>query len=287
MIELLLDKLIPRGGEKPQIIKVSLEEYLSRLSNFNRKFLGLMYRMECWADLCKNHKEKFDKKLAIQNLNKLVEENKFKKVDFSYSIRDIRLENEFEVVLYSMTSVLSALTKVVVCFLEGSTQAHSHNRLSSILLKQQDFLQLHSLVNKAYNTWGKQLTDRRDAATHYIALSIKSSYCHSKSNNFSIEHNSLKVGITKTSTKYNSLWEDDLPTSGGSEHVAIKYDTNFETHELKDANGQLIVRRESTLPIKPELIDGEKYLWDLYQNLENYIVDIINWLAVKLKENSS
>jgi hypothetical protein len=286
-INLLLDKLIPRGGDKPTIIQISFEEYLSRLSNFNRKFTGLMYRMECWDKLCKNHKEKFDKGLVSQLLRQSVEESKFKKTTMSYSLRDIKLENEFEAVLYSMTSVLNVLTKIVACFLEGSTQIHSHTKLPSTLLKRKDFEQLHIIVSNAANAWGRQLTERRDAATHYIALSITSTVSHSKSDNVLLTNNELKIGIPKTSTKYNSLWEDDLPTYGASEHVATKYDTGSEIHELNDSDGNLIVKRESHLPDKPELIDGENYIQDLYNGIKIYIKDVFTWLSIKLKENSS
>ena len=82
--------------------------------------------------------------------------------------------------------------------------------------------------------------------------------------------------------KYDSLWDDELPTLGGSAHKSISYGNKIEIHELMDAEHKIVVRRESPLPIKPELIDGEKYIQNLYESLPNYAADLLTLLTKKL-----
>ena len=193
-IDQLIDSLVPRGGERPNSIHVSLEEYLSRLSNFNRKLKGVNYRMDCWTLICKEHKAKFDEKANSKEIeNIFLEQGNSKKMTFYYPLREIRIENEFEMLLYSITSTLSTLSRVIACFIKGSTQIHSHTKLPDILLKQNEFKQLHSMVARASGSWTKDLADRRDASTHYIALGITSSLTHSKAGSHTTKKPSYKL----------------------------------------------------------------------------------------------
>lgn len=280
-IEMIIDSLIPRGGEKPDSIYVSLEEYLSRLSNLNRKLHGVKYRMECWSTICEEHKIEFDKVLSRDSMKQL-EKDKLKITTFSYSSIDLRLENEFEMLLYSLTSTLSALTRVVACFLKGSTQIHSHSKLCDILLKHPGFKRSCSIVANASSSWAKGLTDRRDAATHYIALSVTSSIVHSKSDSLPIKKTVIRIGISKKPVKYVSIWEDVLPTIGGSSHTKISYNNKKETNELMDSKEKIIIRRESPLENPPELIDGEKYMQSLYMDFQVYIKELLHSLTPAL-----
>ena len=92
-IRLLIDNLIPRGGEKPISIYVSLEEYLSRLANFNRKIAGTNYRIYTWKKVCEENEAEFQRHLnSPDNLS-------LKYKTYTISSRDSRIENEFEMLL--------------------------------------------------------------------------------------------------------------------------------------------------------------------------------------------
>lgn len=286
-IRLLLDNLVPRGGEKPTTIYVSLEEYLSRLANFNRKIAGTNYRINCWEKICEENKVEFEKRLnSADNWNAFAKTD-LKITNTSISSRDSRLENEFEVLLYSITSTLSSLTRIVVCFLKGSTQVHSHSSLSNILLKYPDFNTTQTIVLNACNLWADELTTRRDAATHYIALSATSFIQHSKSESNTIDRSFSQIQIPKYSTKYNSLWEDELPTLGGSSFVKMTYDTGDEINELKDSSGATIVKREKPLEKKPEFIEAQEYVQNLCCYFEEYIKGVFSSLLPKIKTQNS
>ena len=278
-IIILIDKLIPRGGEVPDSIHVSLEEYLSRLSNFNRKLVGIRYRIEVWEKLCKEHDEDFNRMVNSKDPLKNAD---LKITQFNYTSRDLRIENEFEMILYSISSALSSLTRVIGSFLKGSIDIHSHSNLSRTLSKYPDFEKNNLLVIGAYNLWFKELTNRRDYATHYIALSITSSIKHSRSESNTIEKNVSRIQIPKNPSKYFSLWEDELPTIGGSHSIKMLGSDGTEINELKDSENTTIVRRELPLEKQPELIDGEKYIQRLNKYFLKYIENILNSFVSKI-----
>ena len=286
----ILDSLIPRGGTAPHVIHVSFEDYLSRLSNLYRKLEGVEYRMKRWNTVCEDHKKNFDKMAEFRESMKFPDGRKIDRL--SESLRDIKVENEFEMLLYSISSTLSALTRVVACFLKGSPDFHSHSRLPSLLLKHQGLNKSQSIVANACESWAKELTERRDAATHYLAVSIESSVVHSKSDSFRTKKEVKRIGLTKKPVKFVSLWEDILPTFGGSTHTGIslydeKADTKQEIHELHDAQKRIIIRRESPLPRMPELIDGEKYVQGLYKHFNHYVIALLSSLKPALRTKSS
>ncbi len=276
----VIDKLIPRGGNKPDRICVSLEEYLSRLSNLNRKLYGTKHRMTQWKKLCEEHLTEFSKSRLVQEPIDFGE-NRLGSV-FTYSSRDIRLENEFEVLLYSITSALSSVARVVACFIKNSTHFHSHSKLYDLLKKQKDFEDIQLLVSEACDVWATEFIDRRDIATHYIALSITSSVSASKKGNEIESKTVTKIALTKKPIKYVSLWDDILPTLNGSSHEAQFGSDGEEIHKLLDAKNQVIVLRESPLPEKPEMIDGEKYVDTVYEYFNQYILNLLSALVSRL-----
>jgi len=276
----VIDKLIPRGGNKPNGIYVSFEEYLSRLSNLNRKLYGTKHRMTQWRKLCEEHLTEFNKSRLVQEPIAFVE-NRLGSV-FTFSSRDIRLENEFEVLLYSITSALSSVARVVPCFIKNSTHFHSHSKLYDLLKKQKDFDDIQLLVSKAGDVWATELINRRDIATHYIALSLTSSVSFSKKGKEVESKTITKIALTKKPIKYVSLWDDILPTLKSSSHEAQFGSDGEEIHKLLDAKNQIIVLRETPLPEKPEMIDGEKYVDTVYQNFNQYILDLLSALVTRL-----
>ena len=60
-INKLLDSLVPRGEKQRPSLHVSIEEYLSRLANLNRKLIEVKYRMECWERISSEHTQRFKK----------------------------------------------------------------------------------------------------------------------------------------------------------------------------------------------------------------------------------
>ena len=84
-IRSLIDNLVPRGGEKPVNVYVSLEEYLSRLANFNRKFAGTNYRIQTWKKVFEENEIEFKKRQNSAG------ELSIKYKTFTISSRDSRL----------------------------------------------------------------------------------------------------------------------------------------------------------------------------------------------------
>ena len=282
-----IDALIPRGGGKPNQIAVSLEEYLSRVAMFSRKIKGVMHRKNCWDRITKEHLVKFENmnyESSKENTEGVIP--KKGKMTYKFSLRDIRLENEFEVLIYSVRSSLTMLTKVISAFLKGQTTLHSHSKLKKNLSTTDKWPELSALVNEACNEWIDNLTERRDAATHYVALTATSDLAieSDKSNVIKVQRNT--VSILKQPLKFVSVWWDDIPALGGASHASttVTHDDGsiIEAHELFDATGNLLARRNAKRPELPEVIDGREYVDSLMRNYENYIVKVASELKTKI-----
>ncbi len=181
------------------------------------------------------------------------------------------------------------MTRVVACFLKNSTDFHSHSKLPATLLRHERLKQSQLIVANACSLWADELTARRDAATHYVALTVTSSFERSKTNSSSIKKTVSRISISKTPLKYVSLWEDTLPTLRGSQHKSIIYgDSNGkkEEHELLDMEERIIVRRNSPMPEKPEVVDGEKFVKSLLKNFDDYISKLLSSLLQVLQSKS-
>lgn len=279
-----LDSLIPRGGVKPNTIHINLPTYLSRISNLNRKVLGTEYRFKQWTQLCDEHKIDFDK--ALNSSKKINFPNSNFKT-FYISLVNIKLENEFESLLYSISGTLTALTRVIACFLEGATDFQSHSSLKKILAKYKKFSGIELIVTNARNSWAKDLTGRRDAAAHYIALSIQSSISRSNTNKSLSKKKLTKIGISKEVIQSISVWENLLPVLGGAQQTSMfgtdDVGNKQEIHKLLDKRNRLILQIDTPLPKKPELIDGEKYVKFIYKNYLTYLNEILSTLKNQLR----
>jgi hypothetical protein len=280
-IDNLIDKLVPRGGDKPDTIHTSLEEYLARLSSLNRKISGTKYRMLSWQTICHEHIAEFEKRINSIDFPKIYESWTSKNFTLSYSSTDIRVENEFEMLLYSFISTLNTLTRVIACFLKGSTQIHSHSKLPDILLKHVDFNNCHQTALTAASSWAEELTIRRDAATHYIAILTDSTMKQSKEDLKGFHTTILHVGIPKVPTKHISIWNDQLPVKGGHKTFTMHGSDGTQILELKDHQENLIVKRVEPLQ-KVELIDGEQYIRNVYDYFQKHLSEILNLLLVRL-----
>lgn len=285
--EILLDSLIPRGGIPPSGIHVDFEVYLSRLSNLYRKLQGVSYRLDCWNAICYQHLKNFDR---IVERSDIPVPTKYQKFKWSRALRDTKVENEFEMFLYSISSALTALTRVVACFLKGSTDFKSHAKLPSALLPYPELNESLSLINNALDSWARELKGRRDAAAHYIALAVESSIENSKLDPPSSTKNIVSIGITKVPVKFVSIWEDLIPTLGGSgKQSFFSEDSGLkkETHTLLDFQNKIIIECKLPLPPKPELIDGAKYVQDLYYHFTDYVNKLLTSLKPRLQKYNS
>jgi hypothetical protein len=284
----VLDALVPRGGKKLFSLQIHLEEYLSRLANPNRKLQGTKYRMECWQRVCEEHKRRF-KELA-KSKRRLKAPEPSGTITSAFTLRDIRLENEFEMLLCSISSSLNALTRMVACYLKGASDLHGRSKLAAALSKQKGFKRMQVIAARASESWANEMRDRRDAATHYVALSLKSTIVRSKSGSDPTRRNVSQVGIPQEPLRYVSLWEDDLPTLGGSFQKSSVTETagsKIEIHELLDSDHRIVIRRESPLPTSPKLIDGDKYVQSTYASYQKYVHSLLKSLTRKARGNSS
>jgi hypothetical protein len=275
----LLDVLVPRGGTQPSYLCVSLEDYLSRLAVLSRKIDGVRHRKEQWDKIVDEHLSKFqDLKSEWQKLsNKVPELNGF----LSCGLRNIRVENEFEVILYSICGTLSALTKVIATFLKGNERMHSHSRLPSVLLHH-DWGSLADIVSKALYEWIEDVVCRRDAATHYVALTAESMLGYPMRGNTSQKPDILGVAITRKPIKYVPLWLDNVPVIGGTSTLStFASDNSWMIKDIRDTNDQLILQRSGEPPLLPEMIDGREYINVTVRRLEDYIADVLRELLAR------
>jgi hypothetical protein len=276
-----IDNLVPRGGIAPACITVPLEDYLSRLSNLNRKLYGVKHRCQCWNAQCEEHLSQFEKQIGFD-----VKKLSTKKINkFSYSLRNTQIENEFEALLYSFTNALTSLTRVIACFMNTSN-FHSHSRLSKVLKDNSRLAHILETVTKARIDWTDELTQRRDASTHYITLSVVSTI-DSTINEGELNQVKTRVGIPKTSQKFLSLWNDEIPTIGGSSTTVLTYENGTQMRELKDKNEQLILRREGTFHTVDETIDGIEYSITITRHFQSYILKILEGLHQVIQNESS
>ncbi len=282
-----LDAIVPRGGTKPRCVHISLEDYLSRVANLHRKLQGAKYRRERWDALARKHVNKFRR--LSKSVKTQIPTQPRDSMSSEFTLGDIRLENEFEVLLYSVSSSLSALTRVVASFLPGSAEQHSHSRLERVLQETAGFERLFALVSKANSSWVNDLKDRRDAASHYVALSLKSTIVRSSSGS-NAKQTITQIAIPESPQRFVSVWEDSLPTIGGTSHVttSIKNAKSLVvTHELFDGVGTIVLRRDVPLQPRSKLVDGGRYVERTYDTFEDYILAVLLVLEKRFRCNGS
>lgn len=282
-IDYYFDAVIPRGLKDQPAIFVSQSDYLSRIANLNSKYLGTKYRKEQWDKFTTSHIKSFKKNIkSIQKSEKL---EKGIVLLSSFAYRDTRVDNEFEMIIYSISCTLSALSSVIASFLKGKTKTHSHSNLSKVLNENNDIPSLSTLVRTNFDDWAHEVKLRRDAATHNIALLLKSKIDQKQKGNKIISCSQLYLAIPKAVRKYNVVWEQDIPVLGGatfktSSIVSCKGDKT--TREILDNKNKVIFRSESKLEPDIELTDSIDYINSIYKKLENYIVGALRILKTKI-----
>jgi len=274
-----LDALVPRGGMQPSCLHVRLEDYLSRLAVLDRKILGVRHRKEQWGKVVSAHVAKFqnlEQKWGHLALDALVPN-----ITLQCGLRDVRAENEFEVILYSICGTLSALTRVVAAFLKGSERMHKYSNLQSVLLRH-GWYSLAKIVGKASDEWIQDVVCRRNAATHYVALTAASMLGYVQHDNDSRVKYSIAVAITKKALNYVPVWLDDVPVIGGTSTLSTEAsDGSLTIKDIYDKNNHLILQRSGEPLEVPEMIDGVEYVDAVVRNLEDYTRNVLQELQIR------
>lgn len=284
-----IDKNIPRNTSDQPDIVVDQRDYLSRLANLKSKYLGIKHRKEQWDNLVTDHLRKINNKIpSDDDVSKYSELPEGSTVTINIEYRDARLENEFNALLFSMSSTLSALTYVITSFIKGSHKMHSHNGLVKMFSKNSKQTTLSSLVIKNNQVWINELKTRRDTATHYISLLLKSEL--EKTINIKEKPSmSLKestLGIMKDPIKKNFKLHQDIPLLEGAEHKSEAITHNGSTQykeQIFDMSGNLVYESTSESIQRVELISAVEYMNSITQSLESYIVAILKELNKKLR----
>ncbi|MDD5326446.1 MAG: hypothetical protein PHY02_01370 [Phycisphaerae bacterium] len=289
-IDLIFDQLIPRNSVSNPNIVIDINEYLSRLGTLKRKYLGSLYRYEEWLNVVGAHKKNLEN--AIKSMKK--EKNKKKKFfkvneeSFELSLRDLKVENEFESYLSTVASLFDVTARFTSSFLKGSEQCHSLSGIHKITRDKTGFKELSKLIENAENSWIDDLKTRRDSTTHYIMISAHSKY-NLRENSGGKKENTVIVGIPRLPTKGKSIliWLEDIPVIGGQRQKSSRFKTNkdseVEAHEIFDVLGRSILRYNGKINTNFDLIDGEKYICDIRNNLETFIFEILMNLCKKVK----
>lgn len=290
-IDLIFDQLIPRNSVSNPKIVIDIEEYLSRLSTLKRKYLGSIYRYEVWQDVVNIHKqnlEKHIKSVPEENEEKEITEYGNYSIGFSLSLRDLKVENEFESYLSTVSSLFNVLARFISSLLKGSERCHSLSKIHKITKDKAGFKKLSKLIENAKNNWIDDLKIRRDSTTHYVMVSAHSKY-NLRENSGGKKESTVIVGIPRLPTKGKSIpvWLEDIPVIGGqrqcSTMIKINEDSEIEAHEFFDVLGRSILRHNEKINTKFDLIDGEKYVCNIRNNLERFICEILMNLFRKVK----
>jgi len=293
-IDRLFDQLVPRNNVRNSKIVIEKQEYLSRLSTLKRKYLGVEYRYENWRKVVEVHNEEFkDLKERFRNLEKLdKEERELENTRYSrssgFAKRDLKVENEFEVFISSVSSLLDVLVRFIASFLKGSESCHSISKIEKILKNKQGFKKIYNIISVANKKWLNELKVRRDSSTHYIMISAHSKYSYTQELSEEYEK-TIKIGIPQYPIKGKSvsIWDEDIPVIGGHRMGSCNLKTNeeneIEEHEIFDATGRSIYRYNGRLYNEQDLIDGETYLKNIMKNLDAFIFIILRQLSKKVK----
>lgn len=277
----LLDGLVPRGGKAPVCLHVTLEEYLARVANLYLKISGVDHRREAWTVLSKEHLDRFEKSAA-----KLFNRDLDSKFDTrGYALSDRRLANEFEMLMYSINSALEMLTRVVASFLNGATDTKRHSKMADLLAEHPQLDAIRQAVEDNSRQWIGEMKERRDAATHYIGLGIRSAKGTSTKDQSGNANYEVSVSIPeRASKKTNSVWNEDLPIAGGTEVMSLRLGPGVELQGLFDSSKQLILVRERTVE-EVKMMDGGVYVDVLYAHFQEYLKAILGMLVNQLDEN--
>jgi|SRR6056297_511860 len=279
-----IDRNIPRSTTDQPNIPVGQREYLSRLANLNSKFLGVVHRKKQWDRYTSEHLDRIAKISQKDDLSRYSDLPENSIITISIEHRDVRLENEFNSLIYSISSTLSALTYVISSFIKGCSTMHSHSSLVKLLSKDNKDPELSELVIKNDEDWIDELKTRRDTATHYVSLLLKSKFIRKIENN-EITNTENILGIMTNPVKRNFLLHEDIPLLDGTKHKSQIIENNGIKeikNQIFDINGNLVYECNSENNEDIELSNARIYIDNIYENLESYIIKVLSNLNKRL-----
>ncbi|MEW6369070.1 MAG: hypothetical protein AB1714_30955 [Acidobacteriota bacterium] len=277
-LDLLIDRIIPRGGAAPELIHVALEEYLARVASLYRKLVGSRYRLERWREVLSEHESRFaevekrgttdssgdDVGSLLPNAN----------ASFTISLQDARLESEFEALLSSMRSTLDHLARLVASYSLGKVGVHRYAKLRNMFGSGD---RISTLVSDALDGWAGQLISRRDEITHYVAPVLAST--HRKVTGSQSSDSAVLAGVSRVSLRRSvPVWHCVLPAIGGSQQASASFSSDdgvTEKHAISDASGRLIIECVGPLPESPPVVASGELVENLYRAFESHLADIL------------
>jgi hypothetical protein len=271
--DVALDALVPRGGTAPPGTFVSLEELLSRLASLGRKLRGMRYRLKQWTEALARTRDSFDRLLPSTRLDSLPVGAS---AEVAIQLFDVRLESEFESLLFSIRSMLDVLSRVVAAHLEGATDIHSYRGLQKYLRRYPSH-PAGRLMTEAMSEWGADLFARRDAGTHYLALALVLRRTLSRTPDGVVDEKVVFLGIPERPNASLPIWYDLVPILGDAPETAVQVPEG-EAHGIFDGDGTLIVRHNGALPVRPPTISGEEYVERLHIQVEAHIAALLGCL---------
>ncbi len=275
-----LTALLPREGNKPGLkVLVSEEEYLARLASLGRKYQGVRHRHDEWGRHLTEARERFDRfreqSLDIDGLP----EGAVAGVAVSFC--DTRIENELEALLFAIRSTLDVLARLVAAHIPGKDGLKSYHKLRDVLHRDANGA-LAQAIDAAWRGWIEDMTERRDAAGHYVALSVRSEVRTTGAAASPPTTERVFVAIPATGTKESiSIWWTGLPLEvvNASTSYQPSGGSKIEAHGLFDTDGSLIIRRNGPLPALPGMTNADEYVETLVNSLTEHLTLILQILA--------
>lgn len=280
-IDLALDALVPRAGALAKSsVHVALEEYLARISSLGRKCQGLQYREESWKSLLEDVRRRFERLCGGDRVPSTAGLPDGAVMQIRVSMADQRVESEFEAVLFGIRSTLDVLARLLAAHCRGMTDLHSFHRLVERVPPDLASTPVGKIVQQSWEQWASDLTDRRNAAGHYVALSMRSEQLTTARPGITATRERVFLGIPAKPTRASvSVWETGLPFSSGNVSKVVSLeDRTVEAHGIFDGSGRLVVRRNGPLPDAPEMIDADEYVTACFQNARRLVEDALRGL---------
>lgn len=272
--------LIPRDGVKPGLpAVVTDEEYLARLASVGRKYHHVRYRLERWDWIVSQARSAFDAIDRTPPSWKGLPDNAT--AGSAFSVADLRLDAELEAMLFALRGGLDVLARLVAAHVPGIEGVHSYRRLCSALEGKALSSALSPLIERAWTDWVADLTERRDAAGHYVALVVRSEVRHQTSGDGGTSSEESFVAIPELGSRASiSIWHSGLPLHTQTAATAVtRGASTIEAHGMFDDMGRLIVRRNGPLPQLPPMIDGDLYVRSAVAKLENHLCRVLGVLG--------
>jgi hypothetical protein len=130
-VDWAIDRMVPRDDAMWGEIEVSREEYLARLASLRCKFHSVRHRKEQWSLFATRARETFE-----AMVERGVGEGDLPAGGVTvsgFSTTDMRVDAEFEAMLFAVRSGLDTLARVIGAFLSGHRELKSYRAAVGIV----------------------------------------------------------------------------------------------------------------------------------------------------------